>query len=288
MANQPENETQPPHGLPDDAAYDAVRDKVMGEVVSAMQSGGRDFVMPTQAEIDERIAQELLNQPPAEPARPPERTEPEPAAEEVSEPIVNEITEPDPSAEPEAVRADPVAEIEPEPDPVADAMPAAPVTDVEPDTITAPLPRFRLPPRLLTLPWKIGYAVAALAAVAVMGNCLFAYANVPSPTPPEPTPAPAPTPALVAALNPARPTSTPLPSQYAFVHFVNEMTACYQQRGFEADAGQVEADIMQDVPLAINELLKLYAQEECTEIVPWYRIPGRVGWLLRGSGMDVS
>ena len=120
-----------------------------------------------------------------------------------------------------------------------------------------------------------------------MGNCLYVYANVPSPTLPEPTPAPASTPAPVPAFNPAQPTPTPLPSQYAFVHFVNEMTACYEQRGFEADTDQVEADIMQDVPLAINELLKLYAQEECTEIVPWYRIPGRVGWLLRGSGMNV-
>ena len=192
MANQPQNEPQPPYELPEDGAYDAARDKVMGEVVSAMQSGGRDFVMPTQSEIDERIAKELLNQPPAEPTGPPERAEPEPAAEEVSEPIINEVTELDPINEPEAVPADPVAEIKPEPDPVPDAKPADPVTDVEPDAITPTRPWFRLPPRLLTLRWKIGYAVTALAAVAVMGNCMYAYANVPLPTPPESTPAPAP------------------------------------------------------------------------------------------------
>ena len=151
----------------------------------------------------------------------------------------------------------------------------------------APRRRFSLPPHLLTRPWKIGYAVTALVAVVVMGNCVFAYASAPPPTPPEPTPAPAATPAPVPALISDRPAPTPLPSQYAFVHFVNEMTACYQQRGLEAEPAQVEADIMQDVPLAIDQLLKLYAQEECTEIAPWYQIPGRVGWLLRGSGMQV-
>ena len=150
----------------------------------------------------------------------------------------------------------------------------------------AGLRRFSLPPHLLTRKWKIGYAVAALAGVVMMGNCLFAYASVPPATPPEPTPAPAPTSTPVTAINPARPTPTPLPSQYAFVHFVDEMTACYQQRGLEADTDQVEADIMRDVPLAIDQLLKLYALEECEEVAPWYQIPGRVGWLLRGSGMQ--
>ena len=150
--------------------------------------------------------------------------------------------------------------------------------------------RFRLPlpPRLLTRPWLIGYAVAAGLVVLMMGNCLFAYAGTSPPPPPEPTPAPAPTPTPVTALISDRPTPTPLPSQYAFVHFVNEMTACYQQRGLEADAAQVEADIMQDVPMAINQLLKLYAVKDCTEVEPWYQIQGRVGWLLRGSGMPVS
>ena len=91
----------------DDAAYDAAREKVTGEVMTAMQSGGRDFVMPSQAEIDERIAKELLTQPRAEPAREPEPvSEPAPAAEEVSERVVYETTEPDTSAEPDAMPAE--------------------------------------------------------------------------------------------------------------------------------------------------------------------------------------
>ena len=125
----------------DDDAYDAAREKVMGEVVSTMQSGGRDFVMPTQADVEERIAQELLKQPRPEPASSPERTEPEPPAEEVSERIVNEITEPDPITEPDAVAADPVAEVEPEADPtqVPDAIPADPVAaQVEPEPAQEP------------------------------------------------------------------------------------------------------------------------------------------------------
>ena len=127
----------------EDEAYDAAREKVMGEVVSTMQSGGRDFVMPTQADVEERIAQELLKQPRPEPASPPERTEPEPAAEEVSERIVNEITEPDPITEPDAVPADTVAEIEPEPiaEPVAqpDPVAAEPVAAaVEPEPAQEP------------------------------------------------------------------------------------------------------------------------------------------------------
>ena len=150
----------------------------------------------------------------------------------------------------------------------------------------APLRRFRLPPHLLTRKWKIGYAVTALATVVMMGNCLFAYAGAPPEPTPEPTPAPAATPTPVTALISDRPAPPPLPSQYAFVHFVNEMTACYQQRGLEADTNQVEADIMQDVPSAIDQLLKLYAQEACEEVAPWYQIPGRIGWLLRGSGMQ--
>ena len=116
----------------DDAAYDTARVKVTGEVITAMQSGGRDFVMPTQAEIDERIAKELLTQPRAEPARAPEPvSEPEPAAEEVSERVVYETTESDTSAEPDAVPTDAMAAVEPESDQEPDAMPADPVADVE-------------------------------------------------------------------------------------------------------------------------------------------------------------
>ena len=125
----------------DDEAYDAAREKVMGEVMSTMQSGGRDFVMPTQADVEERIAQELLKQPRPEPASPPERLEPAPVAEEVPERFVNEITEPEPITEPDAVAADPVAEFEPEADPaqVPDAIPADPVAaQVEPEPIAEP------------------------------------------------------------------------------------------------------------------------------------------------------
>ena len=90
----------------DDAAYDTARAKVTGEVMATMQAGGRDFVMPTQAEIDERIAKELLTQPRAEPARAPEPvSEPEPATEEVSERVVYETTESDTIAEPDTTPA---------------------------------------------------------------------------------------------------------------------------------------------------------------------------------------
>ena len=223
----------------------------------------------------------MANQPqnetqPSEPIAEPDPVASDPGAD----------VEPQPALEPDALPADPVAEVEPDPaelDPIADPTPVA-ATEPEPVGMPAAPRRWF---RLLTLPWKIGFAVAALAAVAVMGNCLYAYASAPPPPPPAPTPAPAPTPVPVVAFNPAQPTPTPLPSRYAFVHFVNEMTACYQQRGLAADNDLVEADIMQDVPLAIDELLKLFAQEECTEIAPWYRIPGRVGWLLRASGMNV-
>ena len=123
----------------DDAAYDTARAKVTGEVITAMQSGGRDFVMPTQAEIDERIAKELLTQPRAEPARAPEPvSEPEPAAEEVSERVVYETTESDTIVEPDAMPADQVADVESDTIAEPNAMPADPVVDVEPDTIAEP------------------------------------------------------------------------------------------------------------------------------------------------------
>ena len=50
----------------DDESYATARQKVAGELIAAMQSGGRDFVMPTQAEIDERTAQELRDSAPVE------------------------------------------------------------------------------------------------------------------------------------------------------------------------------------------------------------------------------
>ena len=128
----------------DDEAYDAAREKVMGEVMSTMQSGGRDFVMPTQADVEERIAQELLKQPRPEPASPPERLEPAPVAQEVPERFVNEITEPDAvAADPVAamVEPEPVAQPVAEPDPITepDAVPADPVAaQVEPEPAQEP------------------------------------------------------------------------------------------------------------------------------------------------------
>ena len=147
-----------------------------------------------------------------------------------------------------------------------------------------PFARFR------TKRWMVGGGIGAAVILALMGNCLYtavpaltASTPVPTPTPP---PVVVPTPTPITALIPDRPTPTSLPSQYAFVHFVNEMTACYEQRDLPySTVEKVEADIMLDVPLAINELLKLYAAQECREVAPWYQIPGRVGWLLRGSGV---
>ena len=128
----------------DDAAYDTARAKVTGEVMTAMQSGGRDFVMPTQAEIDERIAKELLTQPRAEPARAPEPvSEPEPAAEEASERVVHETTESNTSAEPDAVPAEPVADVESEPAQAPEYAAADPVAVVEPEPVEEPEPVIR-------------------------------------------------------------------------------------------------------------------------------------------------
>ena len=128
----------------EDAAYDTARAKVTGEVMTAMQSGGRDFVMPTQAEIDERIAKELLTQPRAEPARAPEPvSEPAPAAEEVSERVVYETTESDTILEPDAVPAEPVADVESEPAQTPEYAAADPVAVVEPEPVEEPEPVIR-------------------------------------------------------------------------------------------------------------------------------------------------
>ena len=143
--------------------------------------------------------------------------------------------------------------------------------------------------RFRTKRWLIGGGIGGAIALLLMGNCLYTAvpaltASTPEPTPTTP-PVVVPTPTPIMALIPDRPTSTPLPSQYAFVHFVHEMTNCYEQRDLpDSTVEKVEADIMLDVPLAINELLKLYTAQECREVAPWYQIPGRVGWLLRGSG----
>ena len=105
----------------DDEAYDAARATVMGEVSAAMQSGGRDFVMPSQAEVDERIAKELLKQPaPARP-EPPAAPDPDPVEEPDTapmEPVAAVDEQPTVSEEtpapgrPVADEADPIEEIE--------------------------------------------------------------------------------------------------------------------------------------------------------------------------------
>ena len=48
----------------------------------------------------------------------------------------------------------------------------------------------------------------------------------------------------------------------------------------------VEADIMADVPSAVSTLMGLYAANLCEEAEPWHQIAGRVGWMLRASGLD--
>ena len=101
----------------DDAAYDTARAKVTGEVMATMQAGGRDFVMPTQAEVDERIAKELLKQPaPASPQAEPDPVEGpdtapvQPVAAVDEQPTVSWET-PAPGR-PIADEADPIEEIE--------------------------------------------------------------------------------------------------------------------------------------------------------------------------------
>ena len=77
-----------------------------------------------------------------------------------------------------------------------------------------------------------------------------------------------------------------LPRQYAFVHFVNEMAACYDQNGQVATLETVEADIMADVPNAVGALMGLYSANRCEEAAPWHQIPGRIGWMIRASGIN--
>lgn len=77
----------------------------------------------------------------------------------------------------------------------------------------------------------------------------------------------------------ARPTLTPLPRQYAFSHFVRETANCYQRNGQEATPAEVEADIMHDVPLAAERLMRLYADNLCEEQESWRQMSG-IGWML--------
>ena len=96
----------------DDESYEAARATVMGEVSAAMQSGGRDFVMPSQAEVDERIAKELLKMPA------PARTEPPSAPA------------PDPIEEPDTAAVEPVAAVDERPTVSTETVgPGQPVAD---------------------------------------------------------------------------------------------------------------------------------------------------------------
>ena len=142
----------------------------------------------------------------------------------------------------------------------------------------------RLPPRFRTKRYLIFGAIVAVLTVFFVRDILVKTASGGD----EPTPAPAP---VTQAVPTPEPTPIPreeyqLPKQYAFVHFVNETAACYDQFGQPATLEAVEADIMVDVPLAVSALLSHYAANRCGEIEPWHQIPGRMGWMLRASGVD--
>lgn len=146
----------------------------------------------------------------------------------------------------------------------------------------------RLPPRYRQKRWLIGAPLGALALLLLLVQCGLMAGGSPEP---EPTPAAAevatPTPTPIPAVLPSRPTPTPLPQQYSFQHFVREMAACYEQRGLDPTLTIVEADIMQDVPLAVTELMRLYSENDCEEEAPWHQIKGRVGWMLRAANVGL-
>ena len=58
---------------------------------------------------------------------------------------------------------------------------------------------------------------------------------------------------------------------------------CYQQRGLESNLDRVEADIMVDVPVAVNFLMRHYADSMFAEEDPCHQIKGRVSWLIRAA-----
>ena len=118
----------------------------------------------------------------------------------------------------------------------------------------------RVPPRYRNKRWLIGGPIAVLLLLIFGGDCLCKAARSSSDSEP-----------VAAVVEVAAPTATPepvtladratpLPSQYAFTHFVNEMADCYQQQGLPSGLESVEADIMVDVPVAVNALLSLYAE----------------------------
>ncbi len=145
----------------------------------------------------------------------------------------------------------------------------------------------RVPPRYRNKRWLIGGPVAVLLLLVFGGDCLCKAAR--SERAPEPVAAVVAVAAPTATPEPVIPANrpTPLPSQYAFTHFVNEMADCYQQQGLPSSLESVEADIMVDVPVAVNALMKLYADNLCREEDPWHQIRGRVGWMLRAADVPL-
>ena len=151
-----------------------------------------------------------------------------------------------------------------------------------PKGLDALIQKLPLPPKYRTRKYVLGGVGALLALIVIWVQCNAAGGSGPDETLPAPVAAPAPTP---------EPTAIPreeyqLPRQYAFVHFVNEMAGCYDQNGQVATLEAVEADIMADVPSAVATLMGLYAANRCEEAEPWHQIPGRIGWMLRASGLD--
>ena len=148
--------------------------------------------------------------------------------------------------------------------------------------LDALIQKLPLPPKYRTRKWVLGGLCAAVGLILIWVQCNAASGSGTEEAPIAPVAAATPTP---------EPTPIPreeyrLPRQYAFVHFVNEMAACYDQNGQVATLEAVEADIMADVPSAVEALMGLYAGNRCEEVEPWHQIPGRVGWMLRASGLD--
>ena len=145
----------------------------------------------------------------------------------------------------------------------------------------------RVPPRYRNKRWLIGGPSAVLLLLVFGGDCLCRAAG--SESAPEPVAAVVEVAAPTATPEPVilSDSPTPLPSQYAFTHFVNEMADCYQQQGLPSSLESVEADIMVDVPVAVNALMRLYADNRCQEEDPWHQIRGRVGWMLRAADVPL-
>ena len=145
----------------------------------------------------------------------------------------------------------------------------------------------RVPPKYRAKRYLIGVPTAAVALLVVLIQCNAASGPgseaLPDPTPAAVETTPEPTP--VTALLPDRP--TPMPSQYSFAHFVEEMADCYKQQGLASSPEAVEADIMADVPVAVNALMRLYADNLCQEEDQWHQIRGRMGWMLRAGDVPL-